>query len=117
MSDKEQIENIVQLYIDSMDESDPDKVKQAFHNNGKAVDLAPVSQMPKLALVMDDLGQNAARDARVLADGRVLGHRRLPDRVAEDERADDLAREALPGGQLGFHVSVRFTMARRPALS
>ena len=37
MSDKEQIENIVQLYIDSMDESDPDKVKQAFHNNGKVV--------------------------------------------------------------------------------
>ena len=37
MSDKEQIENIVQLYIDSMDESDPDKVKQAFHSNGKVV--------------------------------------------------------------------------------
>jgi len=37
MSDKEQIENIVQLYIDSMDESDPDKVKQAFHNNCKVV--------------------------------------------------------------------------------
>ena len=37
MSDKEQIENIVQLYIDSMDESDPDKVKQAFHSNAKVV--------------------------------------------------------------------------------
>lgn len=31
--------------------------------------------------------------------------------------AEDLAREVLPGGQLGFHVSVRFTLARRPALS
>ena len=37
MSDKEQIENIVQLYIDSMDESDPNKVKHAFHSNGKVV--------------------------------------------------------------------------------
>jgi len=37
MSDKEQIKNIVQLYIDSMDESDPNKVKQAFHSNGKVV--------------------------------------------------------------------------------
>ena len=37
MSDKEQIENIVQLYIDSMDESELDKVKQAFHTNGKVV--------------------------------------------------------------------------------
>ena len=35
MSDKEQIENIVQLYIDSMDESDPDKVKHALYRNGK----------------------------------------------------------------------------------
>jgi hypothetical protein len=29
--------------------------------------LAAVSRMPKLALVIDDLGQHAARDARVLA--------------------------------------------------
>tara|TARA_B100000965_G_C19594844_1_gene759686 strand:- start:493 stop:861 length:369 start_codon:yes stop_codon:yes gene_type:complete len=37
MNDKEQIENVVQLYVDSMDESNPDKVKQAFHCNAKVV--------------------------------------------------------------------------------
>ena len=37
MSDKEQIENVVQLYVDSMDESNPEKVKQAFHINAKVV--------------------------------------------------------------------------------
>ena len=37
MNDKEQIENVVQLYVDSMDESNPDKVKQAFHINAKVV--------------------------------------------------------------------------------
>ena len=37
MSDKEQIENVVQLYVDSMDESNPEKVKQAFHTNAKVV--------------------------------------------------------------------------------
>jgi len=37
MNDKEQIENVVQLYVDSMDESNSDKVKQAFHNNAKVV--------------------------------------------------------------------------------
>ena len=37
MNDKEQIENVIQLYIDSMDESNPDKVKQAFHSNAKVV--------------------------------------------------------------------------------
>tara|TARA_Y100000768_G_scaffold217343_1_gene163814 strand:- start:1877 stop:2245 length:369 start_codon:yes stop_codon:yes gene_type:complete len=35
MNDKEQIENVIQLYVDSMDESNPDKVKQAFHSNAK----------------------------------------------------------------------------------
>jgi len=30
MNSKEQIENVVQLYVDSMDESNPDKAKQAF---------------------------------------------------------------------------------------
>jgi len=35
MNDIEQIENIVQLYIDSMDESNPDKVKETFHENAK----------------------------------------------------------------------------------
>ena len=37
MNDKEQIDNLLQLYVDSMDESDPEKVKQAFHKNAKVV--------------------------------------------------------------------------------
>ena len=37
MSDKDQVKNIVQLYVDSMDESNPDKVKKAFHANAKVV--------------------------------------------------------------------------------
>ena len=37
MNDKDQIENVIQLYVDSMDESNPDKVKQAFHSNAKVV--------------------------------------------------------------------------------
>jgi len=37
MNDRKQIESIVQLYVDSMDESNPDKVKQAFHSNAKVV--------------------------------------------------------------------------------
>jgi len=37
MNDKAQVENLVQLYIDSMNESNPDKVKQAFHSNAKVV--------------------------------------------------------------------------------
>ena len=37
MSDKEQIENVIQLYVDSMDESNADKVKLAFHTNAKVV--------------------------------------------------------------------------------
>ena len=37
MKDKEQIENVVQAYIDSMDLSDPNKVKKAFHSNAKVV--------------------------------------------------------------------------------
>ena len=37
MKDKEQIGNVVQLYIDSMDLSDPNKVKQVFHSNAKVV--------------------------------------------------------------------------------
>ena len=37
MNDKDQIENVIQLYVDSMDESNPDKVKQAFHRNAKVV--------------------------------------------------------------------------------
>jgi len=37
MNDIEQIEKVIQLYVDSMDESSPDKVKQAFHVNAKVV--------------------------------------------------------------------------------
>ena len=37
MNDRKQIESIVQLYVDSMDESNPEKVKQAFHSNAKVV--------------------------------------------------------------------------------
>ena len=37
MNDKAQVENLVQLYIDSMNESNPAKVKQAFHSNAKVV--------------------------------------------------------------------------------
>ena len=37
MKDKEQIGNVVQLYINSMDLSDPNKVKQVFHSNAKVV--------------------------------------------------------------------------------
>ena len=37
MDDKKQIENVIQLYVDSMDESNSDKVKQAFHTNAKVV--------------------------------------------------------------------------------
>ena len=37
MNDRKQIESVVQLYVDSMDESNPDKVKQAFHSNAKVV--------------------------------------------------------------------------------
>ena len=37
MNDIEQIENVVQLYIDSLDESNPDKVKETFHENAKVI--------------------------------------------------------------------------------
>ena len=37
MNNKEQIEEVVQLYVDSMNESNSEKVKQAFHNNAKVV--------------------------------------------------------------------------------
>ena len=37
MNDQEQIENVVKLYIESMDESNPDKVKKSFHENAKVV--------------------------------------------------------------------------------
>ena len=37
MDDSEQIRNVIQLYIDSMNESNPDKVKQVFHGNAMVV--------------------------------------------------------------------------------
>ena len=37
MDDSEQIRNVIQLYIDSMNESNPNKVKQVFHSNAKVV--------------------------------------------------------------------------------
>ena len=37
MNDQEQIETVVRLYIESMYESNPDKVKKAFHENAKVV--------------------------------------------------------------------------------
>tara|TARA_B100001996_G_scaffold377112_1_gene359267 strand:+ start:568 stop:942 length:375 start_codon:yes stop_codon:yes gene_type:complete len=35
MDDQQQIENVINSYIDSMNESDADMVKDAFHNNAK----------------------------------------------------------------------------------
>jgi|TARA_B100000767_G_C19717691_1_gene515707 hypothetical protein len=35
MDDKQKIENVVQLYFDSMHESSPEKVREAFHPNAK----------------------------------------------------------------------------------
>ena len=35
MNDTQQIEQVVQLYIDSMEDSSPEKVKQAFHSSAK----------------------------------------------------------------------------------
>ncbi len=35
MDDRQQIENVINSYIDSMNESDADMVKDAFHNNAK----------------------------------------------------------------------------------
>jgi len=37
MNDKERIESVIQLYIDSMNDSDPAKVQQAFYGNAKVV--------------------------------------------------------------------------------
>ena len=37
MNSKGQIKNLIQIYVDSMDESNPNKVKQIFHNNAKIV--------------------------------------------------------------------------------
>ena len=37
MNAKGQIKNLIQIYVDSMDESNSNKVKQIFHNNAKIV--------------------------------------------------------------------------------
>ena len=37
MNAKGQIKNLIQIYVNSMDESNPNKVKQVFHNNAKIV--------------------------------------------------------------------------------
>ena len=37
MNDREKIESVVQIYIDSMNESNPNKVREAFHVNGMIV--------------------------------------------------------------------------------
>ena len=37
MNAKGQIKKLIQIYVDSMDESNPNKVKQIFHNNAKIV--------------------------------------------------------------------------------
>ena len=57
MSDKEQIESVVQLYIDSMDESSADKVKEAFHPNASVVgylhgDFMEMLRLKKLVLTI-----------------------------------------------------------------
>jgi len=53
MNDKEQIENVVQLYIDCMDESNPDKVKKVFHENNmkmKPVVFESKAELPRATL-------------------------------------------------------------------
>ena len=37
MTEEDQIQKVIELYIDSMESSDPDKVKIAFHANAKVV--------------------------------------------------------------------------------
>ena len=37
MTEEDQIQKVIELYIDSMENSDPDKVKIAFHANAKVV--------------------------------------------------------------------------------
>ena len=37
MTEQDQIQKVIELYIDSMENSDPDKVKIAFHANAKVV--------------------------------------------------------------------------------
>ena len=37
MTEEDQIQKVIELYIDSMENSDPDKVKIAFHANATVV--------------------------------------------------------------------------------
>ncbi|KJH79602.1 polysaccharide deacetylase [Stutzerimonas stutzeri] len=60
-----------------------------------ADDLAVVARMPKLALVIDDLGQNAARDRRVLALPGPVAMAILPD----TRHATKLAEQARTAGK------------------
>lgn len=57
--------------------------------------LATISRMPKLALVIDDLGQHAARDARVLALPGPVAMAILPD----SRHATKLAERANAAGK------------------
>jgi len=57
--------------------------------------LAAISRMPKLALVIDDLGQNAARDRRVLALPGPVTMAILPD----SRHATSLAEQAHAAGK------------------
>lgn len=57
--------------------------------------LATVSQMPKLALIMDDLGQSATRDSRVLALPGPVAMAILPD----SRHATPLAERANAAGK------------------
>jgi len=51
MNDNEEIENLTRLYIGSMSHSSAEKVKDAFHSNGKVVGVLAgidLKRMPKL---------------------------------------------------------------------
>jgi len=62
---------------------------------GDSEHLTTLSRMPKLALVMDDLGQNAARDGRVLALPGPVAMAILPD----SRHATPLAERANAAGK------------------
>ena len=39
MDDQQQIENVINTYIDSMNDSNADMVRDAFHQNAKLLDI------------------------------------------------------------------------------
>ena len=55
MDDKRQIEIVLQTYIESMNKSDPEMVRTAFHENAKITGYLPVSYthltLPTILLV------------------------------------------------------------------